>query len=132
MKAIIFTGSRVWADFKTVKEVLTKYSKDDIIIHGNAKGLDSIVDYIARKNNMIVISMPAQWDQYHKAAGSKRNEEMLNVLVALGHCGYEISVETFPTKSSRGTLHMMCIAEELGIIVNQHREKLVEIAISTE
>jgi hypothetical protein len=124
--AILFTGSRNWKNWDTVRNVFDKYIKfadDIIVIHGNAKGLDMMAGYEAKELDLTVLPMPAQWDTFGKSAGARRNQEMLNVLLALGKCGYEIAVEAFPTESSIGTKHMMKITQKAGVTVNNNGYK---------
>lgn len=120
MKAVIFTGSRDYSDWGKVTKTLHKYPKGTIIIHGAAKGLDSIAGQIAEAYVCKTISMPAQWNELGKAAGPKRNQEMLNVLLALGNCGYEIYVEAFPLELSIGTYDMIKRSKQAGVEVNIH------------
>ena len=47
------------------------------VIHGNAKGADSLADEWARENSVEVIPCPADWETHGKAAGPIRNLEML-------------------------------------------------------
>jgi hypothetical protein len=61
-----------------VQDYLETLSKTTIIIHGGAKGADSIAGNLATYLNMKVIKCPADWDKYGKAAGVLRNQQMLD------------------------------------------------------
>jgi hypothetical protein len=50
---------------------------DIIIIHGAAKGADTLASTWAKRNNIGQLSFPADWKSYGKAAGSLRNLQML-------------------------------------------------------
>lgn len=52
---------------------------DMLIIHGEAKGADSLAKDWAKSRNIEQIGFPAQWNKYGKAAGFLRNTEMLEV-----------------------------------------------------
>ena len=119
MNAVIFTGSRKWTRWDVVNKVIEEHPADTIVIHGAAEGLDSIVNELAKRRNMTIIPCPAQWDTLGKSAGPKRNIEMLNILISLQNCGYEVSVEAFPLEDSIGTKHMIKIAKEKNIKVRE-------------
>lgn len=131
MKAIIVCGAREaldrdWSD--TVRAVM---SGVDVVIHGacgcdadtpysldDMKGIDYIAHMIANYEEMEVVMMRAPWTRMGKAAGPFRNMRMLNALVALGDCGYEIAVLGFHDdveKSSRGTKNMIQRAKFAGV-----------------
>lgn len=59
-----------------LNEILKEFG-EILIIHGAAKGADSLAGKWASANNIEQISFPAQWDKYGKAAGFLRNTEML-------------------------------------------------------
>lgn len=120
MKAVIFTGSRNWKREDIVSKILEEYPIDTIVIHGAAKGLDSIVHELAKKRNMPVIPCPAQWDKLGRSAGPKRNIEMLTILLSLQNCGYEVSVEAFPLPGSIGTKHMVNIGTKHMVNCSEH------------
>lgn len=108
MKAVIFTGSRKYNNTRLVASKVIKYSYNNIIIHGACPtGLDKIVDTFGRLLNRAIISMPAQWNIHNKMVGPIRNDDMINVLLSLGNCGYDICVEGFPLPDSKGTYNMI-------------------------
>ena len=61
------------------------------------------------------VPMPAQWKTRGKSAGPDRNTEMLNVLLALRECGYDVEVLAFVLPSSRGTWDMVRKAQAAGL-----------------
>ena len=121
MKAVIFTGTRYLKKYSIVNPIFFKYKKEDIIIHGDCpNGLDRMIKFLSEQFDRNCISMPAQWDKHGNYAGPKRNQEMLNTLVALSNCGYEPFVEAFPHSSSKGTYNMIKKATLEIVKVNIH------------
>lgn len=83
---VIIAGSRSLND---TKEKITKKNIHDMlkwldkpitdIICGEAVGPDTWGKYYAMAHNINVISMPANWQKYGKAAGPIRNKEMADI-----------------------------------------------------
>lgn len=82
---------------------------DLIIVHGNARGVDRIAGQEAEKLGFRVEKFPADWDQFGKRAGYVRNLQM-------AQAGANLCI-AFWDGTSKGTKHMMDIAEEHGIPV---------------
>lgn len=51
--------------------------RDVVIIHGAARGADSLADDYGRERGLRVIRYPADWKTHRKAAGPIRNKLML-------------------------------------------------------
>lgn len=89
----------------------------DVLIHGACPtGADEMASqwgcqYVGE------VPMAANWKVYGRGAGPRRNEKMLSVLKSLRDCGYECLVVAFPKGESKGTRHMMGIAEDAGFEV---------------
>jgi hypothetical protein len=105
---IVVTGSREWSDRKLISTTLCEaYLTRGIfpnrvrLIHGCARGADSLAASVAHKLGMQVVGMPADWDKHGKAAGMIRNRAMLDEKPDL--------VLAFPLPQSVGTLG--CIKE---------------------
>jgi hypothetical protein len=79
------------------------------IIHGGAKGADLLADDWCVVNWLVPEVHKADWNTFGKAAGSIRNQKMLDSGIDL--------VLAFPSKKSRGTWHMVRIAEAAGVPV---------------
>lgn len=71
-------------------------------------GADKLGEDIAIKNNIPLLTFPADWSKYGRAAGPKRNEEMAKVANGL---------LAFWDGESRGTLSMINNAKKRGLIV---------------
>lgn len=121
MRAVIVCGSRTWVEpAPRIARAMARLDHRTLVIHGDARGADRIAGSLAYTLGNDVLPMPANWDRDGRAAGPKRNEAMLRVLLALQMCGYEVAVHAFPVGESRGTRHMMRIAEKAGVKVFNH------------
>lgn len=115
MKRILICGSREWSDPKPVAWVLagmTARFGEITVIHGAARGADSIAAKVATHLLLPVEAYPADWNAHGKAAGPKRNEQMLatgiDYVVAFKD-GFDHSL------SRGGTEHMVRIARLAGV-----------------
>jgi hypothetical protein len=105
---ILVTGGRDFDDYEMLKTVLDGLHKEnpiDTLIHGGARGADSLADKWARDNNIHISIHLAKWDKYGRSAGPIRNREMLEEKPDL--------VMAFP--GGRGTADMIRQAERAGI-----------------
>jgi len=80
------------------------------IIHGNAKGTDTLADQWAVINWTGLKVYPADWNTYGEAAGPIRNKQMLDE-------GKPDLVVAFLAPDSRGTKNMIEQAEKAGVPV---------------
>lgn len=75
------TGGREFADAYKVNLTLNNisifYKRKIMLIHGNARGLDSIARQWAKDNGIHAASVDAIWDYYDNRAGPLRNAAML-------------------------------------------------------
>ncbi len=111
---ILVTGDRNWNDPQThgrvVQDALYGYRKHNpIIVHGAARGVDTIADLYARAFEYEVHPHPADWAQYHRAAGPIRNTEMLAEKPHLVLAFHDDLL------SSKGTKNMVNQAVKAGI-----------------
>jgi hypothetical protein len=86
--------------------------------HGDAAGADRMTDWWARwmaHGRHDVTRYPAKWDEHGRAAGPRRNAEMLAAVIALAVVPEAVTVIAFPGGS--GTAHMMGIARRKGCVV---------------
>lgn len=81
---IIVCGDRHLKDMSQMEHFLTHMylfgahqDKPDVIISGGAGGADYLAKKIAHRHRIEFIEVVAEWTKYHKAAGPKRNAEML-------------------------------------------------------
>jgi hypothetical protein len=109
---VIFCGSRDWADVQTIKQAMRTHLKPgDVVIHGAARGADTIAATLARGAGLEVVPFQAEWSVYGKSAGPIRNQRMLD----LGRPQLVIAFMTSPT--SRGTMDMIKKAMNTGLPV---------------
>lgn len=107
MSRVIVCGGRDFDDYNLLKSYLDTH-EISTIIHGNARGADSLADRYARENAIDRIVYPANWEGHGKSAGFIRNSMMLN------H-GKPDKVIAFP--GGRGTEMMIDIAKKAGVEV---------------
>ena len=108
---ILVCGGRDYNDYDTLHMYMCAIegaTLDSVIIHGAARGADSLADRWAKDNNMKLEVYPADWEQHGKSAGPIRNQQMLNE-------GKPDLVLAFPGGS--GTAHMVSIAKKKGVKV---------------
>lgn len=116
---ILVTGSRTWGDILR----MTNELRDEVlaarmcgvrpvIVHGACpQGADMIAARWARGYDVAQEPHPADWDRHGKAAGFRRNAEM----VALGA---DVCL-AFIRDGSKGATHCAKAAERAGIIVRR-------------
>lgn len=116
---ILVTGSRAFTDYATVCAEIGSVLRHllatrqpvpkIVVVHGAARGADTLADRTARAFGMAVEAHPADWDAYGKGAGYRRNAEM----VALGA---NVCLSFWQTgAANRGTAHCVRLAEAAGI-----------------
>lgn len=114
---VLVCGDRNWDDKKFIDKVLFEYwynrlvlEEDFVVIHGAARGADSIAGKIAREQSVTEEAFPAQWEKHGKSAGPIRNQQMLDEgkpgLVLAFHDNIE---------GSKGTKDMVARAKRAGI-----------------
>lgn len=109
---VIVCGGRDYADRDRVFEVLDALhcvTPITLLIHGAARGADSIAAEWAESTSIPVRAFPADWDNHGKAAGHLRNGMMIQEQPDL--------VLAFP--GGRGTANMINQAHRAGIRVRQ-------------
>lgn len=87
---VIVCGSRDWVDPEPIRRELEYVFPETIpwtlpaditVIHGDAAGADRLAGRIAAELGFKVIAVPADWETYGKAAGPRRNQKMLKMLL---------------------------------------------------
>ena len=114
---ILVCGSRTWTNHETIESALRPFTDNQpntTVIHGGAKGADTLAGNIAYRIGFLVEEFPADWKRYGKAAGMIRNQQMLvegkpNIVLA------------FQIGDSRGTQNMIDIARKAGIEVRVYK-----------
>lgn len=108
---LLVCGGRDYDDWDTVCDELTWLMGDhpiDLIIHGAAKGADSLAEEFAKASGIASRPFPANWKKHGRRAGPIRNQQMLDE-------GKPDLVVAFP--GGRGTADMIARAKAAGIEV---------------
>ena len=114
---LIVAGGRDFSDYTLLSEKLNNVRSvlwehniaDDLeIVCGKARGADTLGETWAKKNHVGVKYFPADWDEYGKSAGYRRNGDMAN---------YADALIAFWDGESRGTAHMINLATEKDLTV---------------
>lgn len=125
---VLVCGGRNYDNYEHVRDVLYKFCDDHnlwstpdrdgnkmplgiTIIHGGARGADSLADQWAVVNWVPFEEYKADWKTYGKAAGAIRNQRMLDE-------GKPDVVIAFP--GGTGTADMIRRAKRAGIPVHEH------------
>ena len=121
---ILVTGGRSWSDYWTINDAILDAScwqdicwfddfdsKSITVIHGNARGADTLAGQVAETHGMSVEVHPARWDIYGRGAGPIRNQEMVD-------SGADICL-AFLMPGSVGTADCVKRAEKAGIEVRK-------------
>lgn len=112
-KRILVCGDRYWTKKDPIMSLLKKLQGPDVVlIHGGARGADSISGACGKELGLTVLEFPALWDLHGKAAGPIRNRQMLTE-------GQPEAVFAFheDLSESRGTLDMVKAASKAGLPV---------------
>lgn len=109
MTRVLVCGGRNYAD---ANRMYAELSALDItcLAHGGARGADWLAHEYTTNFNLNEREFPADWEQYGKAAGPIRNQQMLDEFKP------ELVV-AFP--GGKGTAHMVAIARKAGVPVRE-------------
>ena len=77
-RRVLICGSRTYRDAHAIARIIFHLPNDAVVIHGAAKGADSLADLYAHRRRLKVLPFPADWKTYHKGAGPIRNKQMLD------------------------------------------------------
>ena len=111
VKRLLVTGSRTWPCARALVTVLKDcYQPGIVLVVGDAKGVDTSVTRIWRKQGGEVAVYEADWQLFNRRAGIIRNEAMCRSLdperdLALA----------FIHNHSRGATHCLAYAQEWNI-----------------
>ena len=118
---ILVTGSRDWTDLRTLSHALMAtwdYERITVVHGACPTGADEMADWVARhlmpQLEVLCVDVethPADWNQYGKSAGFRRNAEMVNL-------GADICL-AFIKNESKGATHTAALAERAGIPVRR-------------
>ena len=112
---VLITGSRDFNEPNRMRAILASLPPNTVIIHGGARGADSMADELAAALSFPIRKYPADWTRYGRRAGTLRNQKMLDE--EKPHL-----VIAFPLPSSRGTWDMVRRAEKEKIEVRIEKQ----------
>lgn len=82
---VLVCGDRNWEDHWIIMRVLRGIYEGArdwmwplVVVHGAAPGADSMANACAGDIGAVVEPYPAEWDKYGRAAGPRRNQQMLD------------------------------------------------------
>ena len=103
MKTVI-AGGRSFLDYQLMRESLDNLDWTITeVVSGTASGADTFGEIYAKSKDISVKRMPADWNQYGRSAGPRRNEDMAK---------YADACVVFWDGKSRGTQHMINFANK--------------------
>lgn len=109
---VLICGSRDWPSITPihdrVRDLIAERGPFEVI-HGGARGADSMAGLVAEWCRLPCTALNADWDRYGKRAGIIRNLQMLDLEPDL--------VLAFRVNGSRGTTHMIEAAKKAGVPV---------------
>jgi aspartate/tyrosine/aromatic aminotransferase len=115
---VLVTGSRNWNDVETIWQAMSEVvreagqGREIVIVHGACpRGADWHADRWAKLADAQIERHPADWARHGKAAGFRRNAEMVQL-------GADV-VLAFIRDNSRGASHTAALAEAAGIPVRK-------------
>jgi hypothetical protein len=115
---LLLTGSRTWHDVPAIEQalavILARHPEGVLLVHGACpRGADAIAAaYAARTPGDRTEAHPANWRRYGRAAGYRRNAEM----IALGADG----CAAFIRGASPGSISTVRLATAAGIPIWLH------------
>lgn len=85
---VLVCGSRDWpaSERPTIRAWLARLPPGTVIIHGAARGADTIAGAVAAELGFTVRAYAARWDSEGRAAGPLRNARMLAEEPAISRC----------------------------------------------
>lgn len=130
MMRMIVNGSRGFSNYNYLRNALKElfmikgYNPAQVeIISGGARGADQYAIRFANEYNLKLKIMNADWGTYGKRAGIIRNQAMLDY--ATSDPNDKAMLISFWDGESRGTKHMIDIAQKAGIEIRLYKIKEV-------
>ena len=74
---LLISGDRHWKNENLIKDTIT-YFLPEVVIHGGSRGADTLANRAAKFLHIPVQEFPAKWNIHGKAAGSIRNQQMID------------------------------------------------------
>ena len=114
VKVVLACGDREWTDAGTIRRELQtlRIAGATVLVHGAARGADSLAADVGARLGYMVRAFPADWAHYGRAAGPRRNAQMLTE----GRPHFVLAFHDF-LDQSRGTADMVRRARDAGVRV---------------
>lgn len=115
---VLVAGSRGFEDMKTLErvigDVIAPYTFFDeiVIVEGRAAGADTLAREYAKNRGLKWTEIKPNWKQYGRAAGPKRNDEMVRLVAE-----HEGEAVFFWDGESKGTAQCIKSARKSGLKV---------------
>lgn len=117
MKYLLIAGSRTFGDREMFNRVTEKIIDGDerftVIVEGGAAGADTMAREYAEAHGMKYEEFKADWKKYGRAAGPKRNDEMIQYIMEKNGTALY-----FWDEESKGTKQCIDSAQRKGIDIN--------------
>jgi hypothetical protein len=120
---VLICGSRTWTDRGIIDHRIAGLPVNAVVIHGGAKGADTMAGEAARAQGLHTAVVEPLWDLFGNAAGHRRNHAMLALRPSL--------VIAF-THGSRGTQGTIDEARKLGIPVEIYGRELQAASLPSQ
>lgn len=109
-RRVLVTGSRDWSEVAPIAALVDSLPLDAVVMHGNQRGADLIVDGLARARGLEVVPFDADWDRFGRSAGPRRNRRMVAE-------GKPTEAHAFPLLRSVGTWDCVAVCRRAGLRV---------------
>lgn len=102
---VAIVGSRDWPYADLVRNAVKSLHKDDVVVSGGARGVDTIAENTAKRLGLETLIFEAEWDRWGKSAGYIRNKDIVKAADR---------IIAFQLDGSRGTQHTIDLARKAG------------------
>lgn len=119
---VIIAGSRDYNNYSYINQKVTSVfdqlilnNNNTVIISGGARGVDQLAEKFAIENDFMFKEFLAQWEEFGKSAGIRRNLQMAHYASNFGKESDHAYLIAFWDQKSRGTKNMIDIAKKMKI-----------------
>jgi hypothetical protein len=120
VKVVVITGSR--RGWKRPDEIRAALQGADVLIVGDAPGVDAYAAREAKAMGVYVNKFTAYWDDYGSSAGPLRNQRMVDRAVMFrDDDGANVTCHAFPRDTSIGTHDCKRRLMDAGFAVEVHK-----------